>query len=208
MASTHLKLYLVLMVVLLAVVPALTTSGRIADLIRGEATQIQRSMGGTYSNTVITQANSWHGAVFGAGPGQPAVKKLHVDDQVHNEPSLFNLRNLSSKTNDIVLNWSLVFYLLCLRLAIVITWLPYIAPFLAATVVHGFAYRKVKQTTIGVHSPVTFSLAGHGLITLILLPVVYFVVPFPLPPSVLTIWTVLVSFPMILAIRNVQRMNV
>lgn len=61
-----------------------------------------------------------------------------------------------------VQGFSALCYALLVRIAIILSWLPYIAPFLLAAMIDAAISRKIKFETFGYSSPIKFAAAAHA----------------------------------------------
>jgi hypothetical protein len=117
------------------------------------------------------------------------------------------LMGLTSVTNNYVLTFSALIYVMTVRLYIMLTWAPFIFPFMAAVVIDGMVRRKVKMLSVRGASTVKFSLALHAIIIIFMVPVLYLLAPFAVSPLFVPGWALFTAVPLLMLITNVQPMS-
>lgn len=111
---------------------------------------------------------------------------------------------MSDLYNSYVQGLILQAYVFAIRLAIMLFWLLFLLPMIAATVFDGLMLRAIKQAEFGSLRPATFTLAGMLVIPLLALPVLYLTMPFSLSPLLAPLWAAAVSIPLSILISNSQ----
>ena len=95
----------------------------------------------------------------------------------------------------------------CVRLLIMLAWLPYLLPSLAAAAVHGLVRRRIKLESFGFISPTVYAASSHAVIGLTFLPLLYLLAPLALPALLVPIWALASAAPLIGLLANIQRLR-
>lgn len=97
-----------------------------------------------------------------------------------------------------------VIYQSLYRSQLILHWLPLIAFFAACALIEGLAQRALKRSTFAYASADKHVFAKRVLVLLLMSPLVYFVLPFYVHPSVVPIWGAAVVFATTVLIANAQ----
>jgi hypothetical protein len=97
-----------------------------------------------------------------------------------------------------------VIYQSLYRSQLILHWLPLIALFVACALIEGLAQRALKRSTFAYASADKHVFAKRGLVLLAMSPLMYFVLPFYVHPSVVPIWGAAVVFATTVLIANAQ----
>lgn len=188
--------------------PAISTPTDITTRVLRELAMIESALGETETRNVTESATKTYKALFEeTGLVKATRRALVTEEEKSGSEALFgrSVRSVSDRTNDYILGLSALCYAMLVRVAIFFSWLPYIAPFFLAVIVDSAVTRRVKFETFRTSSPIKFSVAGHLIIIVMFLPVLYLVVPLPVTPLFIPFWTLLSSIPVMTLIANTQR---
>ena len=188
--------------------PAISTPADITKRVLHEIAMIESALGKTETRNVTESAANNYKALFeDTGLVKTTRRAMVTEEEKSASEAMFggSVRAITDRTNDYVLGFSALCYAMLVRLAIVLAWLPYIAPFFLAVIVDSVVTRRVKFETFKSSSPIKFSVAGHMIIVVLFLPVLYLVVPLPVTPLFIPFWTLLSSLPVMILIANTQR---
>jgi len=97
-----------------------------------------------------------------------------------------------------------VIYQSLYRSQLILHWLPLIAFFVACALIEGLAQRALKRSTFAYASADKHVFAKRALVLLSMSPLMYFVLPFYVHPSVVPIWGAAVVFATTVLIANAQ----
>jgi len=91
------------------------------------------------------------------------------------------------------------------RLSLFNTWLPYALLLLVPAAVDGWEQRAIKRDTFGYTSPFRYAIAYYGIVLLLVFPVVYFLLPFPLSPLLPPMWALVATAAIVTMAANTQK---
>ena len=204
----HSLLWVMLIAFCFLGLPAISTPTDIMNRVVRELTLIEQSLGKAETSKVTKSATAFYNAVFiGTGAEKTSTKFVVSEEEKENTVPLFgnSVRALSSKTNDYVRGFSSLCFAVFVRVAIILSWLPYIAPFLLAAITDAAVTRKIKFESFGYSSPIKFAAAAHSMIVVVFLPLLYLVVPLPITPLFVPFWALISAIPIMLLVANTQR---
>lgn len=112
---------------------------------------------------------------------------------------------ITTVTNRYLETVSAVFYIMSVRILIVLSWLPYLLPFLLGAVGEGATRRQLKYATFGQHGAALYAMALQTAVVILFLPLVYLIIPFPVSPLVVPFWAMLAAMPIIVLISNASQ---
>jgi len=91
------------------------------------------------------------------------------------------------------------------RLALFNTWLPYSLLILVPAAIDGWEQRAIKRDTFGYSSPFRYALAYYGIVAILILPVAYLLIPFPITPLFAPFWAIVAALAIVVAAANTQK---
>lgn len=110
-----------------------------------------------------------------------------------------------ARTNNYIETFSAMVYVMLLRIHILVSWLPYIVPFLLAAICEGYVRRKIKYATFGQYGVLVYSGAQHFAIAIMALPLLYLIAPFPFTPYFVPFWGLAAGIPIVLLVANASQ---
>ena len=208
--KSHLVFWIIALFILLLALPAFTPAHRIWANVGSELNMIQSAFGQSDTHKLAATATDVYNIVFVETGVIKGIKKGEVEevDRQRGKDMFGNtLFNLSGVTNNYVLAFSAMVYVLMIRLFIILSWMPYLLPFLVAVVVDGLVRRKIKMCEIGAPSAVKFSIALHFIILIIVFPMLYLIAPMAVTPLFVPTWALLSAIPLSILVANTQPME-
>ena len=204
----HALLWIMLIAFCFIGLPIVNGRDEITGRVIQEIGMIEKTLGRDDTNYVVKTATDIYNALFVDSGFIRTSKRMQTtkEEKVSSQDAFGgSVRSISDKTDDYLLGFSALCYTSIVRLAILFTWLPYIAPYLVAVAIDASMVRKVKFYTFGESSRVQFLIAAHILIAMLFLPLLYLVVPLPVTPLFIPFWTLAASVPIVMVISNTQR---
>lgn len=101
--------------------------------------------------------------------------------------------------------WGMVYYAIQ-RLAVFVTWVPFIIPFILAAFWDGSVTRKIKLLNFQNTAAPIFGAAQHFLIFICYMPLIYMLAPMPITPLIAPLWATLMAFGIMKMVSNYQRL--
>lgn len=78
------------------------------------------------------------------------------------------------------------------------------APVFVAAVVDGLSQRSIKRVEFGAIRPAAFVASSMLVIPLLMGPIVYLIVPFPVNPLIAPMWALMTALPLSWMVSNMQ----
>ncbi len=206
----HLLFWIIALFILLLALPIFTPAYRIWANVGSELEMIQNAFGAPDTQQLAHAATGVYNKLFVESGFVQTVQKGEVDEASRNmgKEMLGNtIMALSGVTNNYVRAFSAMVYVVMIRLFIILGWMPYLLPFLAAVIVDGLARRKIKMSEIGAPSAVKFSIALHFIILIIVFPMLYLIAPMAITPLFVPTWALLSALPLSVLVANTQPME-
>lgn len=206
----HLLFWIISVFVLILIVPIITTPKTVWSSASSELQLIQSAFGYKDTKQIADTSKSAYTTLFvntGLIKGVHSGETSEADRQTGKEMFGNTILGLTWLSNNYVLTLSAMIYVITLRAYIMLTWAPFIFPFLIAAVVDGFVRRKVRLLSVRGQSTVKFSLALHAIILIFMVPILYMLAPFAVTPLFVPTWALITSVPLIMLIANVQPMS-
>lgn len=206
-AGKHLLIWICGLFVVLLIAPLIQTPNGLWSNAMSELAMIRSAFGERDTYKLSKSATEIYNAVFEDSGAAKTSKKAEVSESERNNADpLFGAggRVVTGVTNNYVSSLSVVFFVLVLRILIVLSWLPFIVPFLLAVIVEGVVRRKIKMSAIGGPNAIKFALSKHLLIDILFFPLAYLVFPFAFTPLFMPIWTLVVAWPLVVLIANIM----
>ena len=188
------------------VVPLMTSPNALWTNVTSELAMIQSAFGANDTHKLSKTATQIYNAVFEDSGAVKTTRAAEVSEEERvNADPLFGAggRFIISVTNNYVTTLSVLYFVVTLRFLIVLSWMPYLVPFLGAVVIEGLVRRKIKLSAIGAANPVKFAISKHILIVILVFPIVYLVLPIAFTPLFMPIWGLCVSWPLVVLISNI-----
>lgn len=196
--------------VMFIALPIVITPAETVEKVKTEVGYIKNAFGVEESEKLLASANAFYDDAFVKTGVIKTTGGLYVGDgeKRHGVPGLDSTAAvMTQKTNEYLLSMSANIYALSIRIGILLAWLPYIIPFLSASIVHGLVRRKIKMRSFGFVSPTIYGTSLHALIAITFIPVAYLLVPFAVSPLFIPLWAILSAIPLGLLVANLQRIN-
>jgi hypothetical protein len=205
----HVLKWLVFAVVGWLLLPVLIPATDALARIQREIAQVQVLFGDEDAVQVVKRANVVFDRMVAGSGLLDGMQRLYVPEQQRRGNALPGdlISNLTGKTNGYLASAGTLLYGAFVRLFIMLAWLPYVLPFLAAAVMHGLVRRRIKLESFGLINPTLYALSSHALIGLFFLPLLYLIAPLPLPPLFVPIWALAAAAPLIFLLANIQRLR-
>ena len=206
----HILIWIVIVAVMILAMPIIVTPAKMVNKVKSEIEYISSAFGEEESKKLIDSANNFYDSAFVKSGIVKTTGGLYVKDtEVGNGvPGLGQTAKvMSRKTNDYLLSMSANIYAMSIRVGILFAWLPYVIPFLLATVVHGLVRRKIKMWTFGFVSPSIYGTSLHALVVIAFIPLLYLLAPFAITPLFVPFWAILSAIPIGLLVANIQRIK-
>jgi len=206
----HIVFWIIGIFVLVLVVPIFATPQTVWGSASKELHLIQSAFGYDDTKKLADTSSAAYRAIFvdtGVINSVRAGEVSTADRQRNKELFGGTIVGLTGITNNYVLTLSALVYIIMVRLYIMLTWAPFILPFMLAAVIDGFVHRKVKLLNVRGQSTVKFSLALHAIIIIFMVPVLYLLAPFAISPLFVPGWALVASVPLLVLISNVQPMS-
>lgn len=204
----HSLLWIMLIAFCFLGLPAISTPNDIMGRVVRELSMIEGSLGKAETSKVTKTASGIYNALFvETGFVKTAGKAVVSEEEKEQTTPLFGnaVSSMADKTNDYIQGFSALCFALLVRVAIILSWLPYIAPFLLAATMDAAISRKIKFESFGFSSPIKFAAAAHMLIVVVFLPLLYLVVPLPITPLFVPFWALISAVPIVMLVSNTQR---
>lgn len=206
----HIFFWMIATFVLILVVPIFASPKLVWGNASSELKLIQSAFGYKDTKQIADASNGAYQVLFvQTGLVKGIESGAVTEDQRQQGKELFGntILGLTWLTNNYVLTLSAMIYVITVRAYIMLTWAPFIFPFLVAAMVDGFVRRKVRLLSVRGQSTVKFSLALHAIILIFMVPILYMLAPFPITPLFVPTWALITSVPLIMLIANVQPMS-
>ena len=208
--KNHLLFWIISVFVLLLVVPIFASPQTVWSSAGRELKLIQSAFGYEDAKQIAETSNAAYSAMFVESGLIKGVNAGHVpeaDRQRNKEVFGGTILEMTGVTNHYVLTFSALIYVITIRVYILLTWTPFILPFLIAGVVDGLVRRKVRMLSIRGQSTVKFSLSLHAIILIFMVPVLYLLAPIAVSPLFVPGWALVTMVPLMMLISNVQPMS-
>lgn len=189
------------------IVPFIASPAQLWGNVTTELAMINSAFGEKDTYRLSKTATEIYDAVFRESGLVDATKRGEVSEKERADSMpLFGGggQMVTSATNNYVTSLSVMFYVVTLRLLIVLSWVPYIIPFIAAVAVEGWVRRKLKLAAIGSANTVRFSLSMHLLIVILFIPIIYLFLPVAFTPLFMPVWTLVMSVPLVILVANIH----
>ena len=83
-------------------------------------------------------------------------------------------------------------------------WLVLLSPLWVAAVIEGLTQRAILLDELGCQSPAALALASHAFILCAMAPVIFLVLPFPVPQAFMPVWAMVALIPLCVGIAPLQ----
>jgi hypothetical protein len=207
----HLYLWFLAIVFSFLLLPLVQSKDDTLERITNEINNTTFLMGTVSSGQIVGQANALFDSAFVktgvidfssyGKTSQAALEKQRIT------PIGGTVERFSLRVNDYIDSLIAQCYGLILRLVLMCQWLPYIAPFAFAVIVHGITLRNIKFDTGGIISPMVYSTALHMMVVIFFFPLLYLIIPLVLTPLFVPYWLILSAIPTIAVLSNIQRVS-
>jgi hypothetical protein len=187
----------------------LATDGQVVR-IKSEVSSIRSVFGDLKTDEIVGSASTSYQSMFIKSGILTEQNKLYTKQaepgnrfsSLVSKPS----QALSSVSNGYLRALSINVYGIMVRWGIILHWLLFIFPFIAAAFSDGFVTRKIKFTEFGFISPMAYSMSLHLIVFMLFVPLLYLVAPLPVTPYFMPGWAMLMALPINLMVANTQRL--
>lgn len=153
-----------------------------------EAMKIESALGRDTLDSINVIANSWYRNTVKKLDLRSAEGSEHLRKFAEEHPAF---RAWIETRTEAVLDLAFWFFR---RLALFVIWLPWWAPMLLLSILHGYWNREIKKTDFGYTSPVKNRIARQIMYLCLMMTLVLFVLPISIEPFL---------FPMLMAAATV-----
>ena len=203
----HTGFWITLFLILSVGIPMFNTPASMWRNVRTELGMVDAAFGSGDAVKIATRATGVFNVVF-VDTGllkrtrfaYISEEEKDIGERVLGNPS----RILSNISNNYLDCLAALSYVTLLRLFILMSFLPYIVPFLLGAIGEGFTRRQIKLATFGQYGQKLYASALHISIILLSLPMFYLLSPIPISPYFVPIWTLIASMPIVIIIANSQ----
>ncbi len=206
----HIGFWIIAILVLLLSIPIFSTPPRLWQNASDELQAMSRVFGYNNAKWMTESANGAYQAIFVDTGFVQAVKKGEIsNEERHRGQELFGgtIMAMTALTNNYVLSFSALIYVMMIRVLIVLSWAPYVMPFLLAAGCDGWVRRQMKMASIRGQSTVRFSVALHAMIVIMMAPVLYVLAPLYVSPLFIPAWAIVAAVPLVVLMSNIQPMS-
>jgi hypothetical protein len=209
MWKKHVLLWLLLILVAFIAMPLMLKQQTIMARVMGELQMIQSVFGAEDTAKLTHSATVWYNAIFVDTGLIDSTSKAYVNESEKDSSRLLfgGAVHVADVTNGYLLSFAAQAYAMMIRLFIILSWLPYIFPFMLAVIIDGTAARKIKLESFGFSSPIAYSLALHAIIVIVFFPAIYLLLPIPVTPLFMPFWALAIALPVSTLIGNTQRVS-
>lgn len=95
-------------------------------------------------------------------------------------------------------------FVAALRFFIFGVWFLLLIPVFIAAVIDGFVIRAIKRSEFGAIRPAAYSVMSMVVIPMAMAPLMYLVIPMPIPPLSSPLWALLMALPLSAMVANMQ----
>lgn len=208
-AHSHFRIWLGIVLALIFLVPVALAPLDAEKRVNEEANWAEQTFGKDRFNDVANRANAAYKLVVVETGLRRFIDGGYTDESGRDERQFAAKQNRSFAVlfNGYVHSLSVQLYGLFFRGSIMLEWLVFIGLFLIGAIVDGVARRKVKVATGGFNSPIKFSWSMHVMIIIAFSPFLYMLLPVSISPLFMPYWTLVIAFPLSVAIANAVRMG-
>jgi hypothetical protein len=207
----HILFWVIVIAVMTLALPIIVTPEQMVGKVKSEIGYITNAFGEDESKKLIDSANSFYNEAFVQSGVIKTAGYLYVNDEEsksNQAPGIGQTAsNFNKLTNSYLLSMSANVYAMTIRVGILLAWLPYLFPFILATIVHGLVRRKIKMWTFGFVSPSIYGTSMHALVVISFIPVLYLLSPIAITPLFIPFWAILSALPIGLLVANIQRIK-
>ena len=203
----HIILWLIVLLIVLALSPFLTTRAEIAAVAHQEWHEQSRLLGPSWAAvaTVIGEAAYNHSGrpLENIAMGTIVVDKVNPDE-------VGPVLKLGEWYYDVARHLVTLFLLLhfvMLRVSLLLVWLFLLSPITIACILEGRSQHRIRNEEIQVHSPVGWNTSTHAVLLLVFMTIAYFATTLPFPAILYPAWVVLLSACFIPMLANMQRLR-
>lgn len=210
MLAKHLKIWLAGLLVVFLAVPIIATPTEMWSNAKSELLMLQGAFGQRHATRLASSATSIYNAAFVETGlvGTLERGKATRREQEQGEAVLGTVSSaLSAISGSYLDTLSALFYIATVRVLILLTWAPFVLPFIGGAFSEGVARRKIKYATFGQYGAVYYAGAMHASVVIAGLPVVYLLAPFAITPFFMPFWAVAAAIPVITAIANASQIR-
>jgi hypothetical protein len=207
-ALQHARFWLLTMLVILLVMPALIPGDSVLDRLRRESDAIVDLFGPGYGGAVVRSANAIYRTAFVETGLETMVAagNTAVREQRRVDPVAHAGQQAGRFFNGYLYSALVHAYGVIQRGVLGCFWLVILAPLLLAVVVDGVTIRRIKVATFGSFSPTLYSAGTHAVVLAIFLPLLYMTFPTYVSPWFLPLFALGAAIPLSLAVANAARM--
>lgn len=200
--KSHVGFWLCMFVVLFFATPIMRKGDSMEMFVEAEVALTRTTFGDRTANWLQKQAS----VVFEFSPADAldnAVirgRDMQLTREVAAEPGVGIAKTFNSYVQGLILN----LFVLALRLFVFLIWFLVLSPVFIAAVVDGFVQRAIKMSEFGEIKPAAYSVMSMIVVPMLMAPLLYLVIPFPVSPLVSPVWAMLAVLPLSLMVANMQ----
>lgn len=209
MWKKHVLIWLIILIVSFIIMPLMMKPHAIMGRVMSEIKMIQLVFGAEDTAKLTRSATTWYNAIFVETGLIGSTDKAYIHESEKESSKVFfgGAARVADVTNGYLLSFGAQAYAMMIRLFIILSWLPYIFPFMLAVIIDGLVTRRIKFESFGFSSPIAYSLALHSIIPIVFFPALYLLLPIPITPLFMPFWALVFAFPVSMLIGNTQRVS-
>lgn len=208
--ATHIKIWLAIILLVILAAPFAAPPDRLRAIAGHELELMRSALGNEDTNAIVRSANASYSSMFlDTGIVQALRGKTTSEEQrgLAGQSLGRPLYQFSSLMNEYLLSFITLTYITMLRGAMLLGWIPFLAPFLAAVAVDGSAQHKVLHSSVAVSNPVKFKIALHLTIAASVVPILYLFAPIAISPYFVLGWAIAIALPLVSVIAQMSPMS-
>lgn len=208
--NLHIKFWVIAFCVAIFAGPLFISPAHQLSRIEREVTSASDVFGYDTATSIVQSSKDAYSVLFiESGILSFADDSLRVSsDDLETSSRIFGgFTKIAQSTNDWLLSSTYAFYGLFIRLGIMWQWCIYMLPLFIAAIVEGMVRRKIKYAGFGFSPPIAYTGALHGIIALLGIPLIYLLIPLPVTPYFMPVWTLILAISLLAFLENFQRLG-
>lgn len=208
MLGKHVFLWIAITFGLMVAIPIVSSPEAMWGNVKSELRMMESAFGTRDAVRIAERATGVYQSLFIDTGLIESTRGAYVSDQ---ERSLGEAvtggagRALYGVTNNYLDTFSALTYVVTLRFFILVSWAPFVLPFLLGALGEGIARRKIKYATFGQYGVAVYAGAMHMSVLILVLPALYLIAPFPFTPYFVPFWALLSALPIIVTLANASQ---
>lgn len=201
----HILIWLCALLAMVLIIPVFASPSAIWGAIQKEAAMMSSTFGLEDAETIVRKAGAVHHTIFVQSGIEGALKSMSSSPEQQRNAIPGTGQMLAHATNSYIEALGAMIFGVAMRIVIMFSWLPYVVPFLLAAVGEGYARRKIKFATFGQYGVLVYAGSAHAIIVLMMVPLLYLIVPFAMPPIFMPFWALVAALPIAVMIANASQ---